>query len=181
MAGARGEQHVQGQGYHDDPRRYRQGGRHHWPKPCGRTLPARWSPRARSPQRSCPAEAARSKPSRQSASRRVCPGQTRRRAPSHAKREIALGLPLPDTSWMSDPWPRERFTGWMGWSRPWSGTFPGKVGLVHGVLVFEPAIRRRRKPGRPRQTRAKRLSQEGNDSSDTLLGLCGEASKIRNA
>ena len=26
----------------------------------------------------------------------------------------ALGLPLPDTSWMSDPWPRERFTGWMG-------------------------------------------------------------------
>lgn len=28
--------------------------------------------------------------------------------------EKALGLPLPDTSWMSDPWPRERFTGWMG-------------------------------------------------------------------
>ena len=26
----------------------------------------------------------------------------------------ALGLPLPDTSWMSEPWPRERFTGWMG-------------------------------------------------------------------
>jgi hypothetical protein len=26
----------------------------------------------------------------------------------------ALGLPLPDTSWMSDPWTRERFTGWMG-------------------------------------------------------------------
>jgi hypothetical protein len=23
-------------------------------------------------------------------------------------------LPMPDTSWMSDPWPRERFTGWMG-------------------------------------------------------------------
>jgi hypothetical protein len=26
--------------------------------------------------------------------------------------EEALGLPLPDTSWMDDPWPRERFTGW---------------------------------------------------------------------
>ena len=26
----------------------------------------------------------------------------------------ALGLPLPDTSWMSEPWPRERFTEWMG-------------------------------------------------------------------
>jgi len=26
----------------------------------------------------------------------------------------ALELPLPDTSWMTDPWPRERFTGWMG-------------------------------------------------------------------
>ena len=26
----------------------------------------------------------------------------------------ALRLPLPNTSWMSDPWPRERFTGWMG-------------------------------------------------------------------
>ena len=26
----------------------------------------------------------------------------------------ALGLPLPDTSWMSSAWPRERFTGWMG-------------------------------------------------------------------
>ena len=26
----------------------------------------------------------------------------------------ALGLPLPDTSWMDEPWPRERFTGWMG-------------------------------------------------------------------
>jgi hypothetical protein len=25
----------------------------------------------------------------------------------------ALGLPLPDTSWMSDPWPRTRFTGWL--------------------------------------------------------------------
>ena len=25
----------------------------------------------------------------------------------------ALGLPLPDTSWMDEPWPRERFTGWM--------------------------------------------------------------------
>jgi len=24
----------------------------------------------------------------------------------------ALGLPLPDTSWMDEPWPRERFTGW---------------------------------------------------------------------
>jgi hypothetical protein len=23
-------------------------------------------------------------------------------------------LPLPDTSWMDSPWPRERFTGWMG-------------------------------------------------------------------
>ena len=28
--------------------------------------------------------------------------------------ERALGLPLPDTSWMDEPWPRERFTGWMG-------------------------------------------------------------------
>ena len=26
----------------------------------------------------------------------------------------ALELPLPNTSWMSEPWPRERFTGWMG-------------------------------------------------------------------
>jgi hypothetical protein len=26
----------------------------------------------------------------------------------------ALGLPLPDTSWMSSPWTRQRFTGWMG-------------------------------------------------------------------
>jgi hypothetical protein len=27
----------------------------------------------------------------------------------------ALRLPLPDTPWMtSEPWPRERFTGWMG-------------------------------------------------------------------
>jgi hypothetical protein len=26
----------------------------------------------------------------------------------------ALRLPLPDTSWMDSPWPRERFTGWMG-------------------------------------------------------------------
>jgi hypothetical protein len=23
-------------------------------------------------------------------------------------------LPLPDTSWMDEPWPREKFTGWMG-------------------------------------------------------------------
>ena len=26
----------------------------------------------------------------------------------------ALLLPLPDTSWMSEPWTRERFMGWMG-------------------------------------------------------------------
>ena len=26
----------------------------------------------------------------------------------------ALELPLPDTSWMDEPWPREKFTGWMG-------------------------------------------------------------------
>jgi hypothetical protein len=26
--------------------------------------------------------------------------------------EVALRLPLPDTSWMDEPWPRERFTGW---------------------------------------------------------------------
>ena len=26
----------------------------------------------------------------------------------------ALELPFPNTSWMSEPWPRERFTGWMG-------------------------------------------------------------------
>ncbi len=26
----------------------------------------------------------------------------------------ALELPLPDTSWMTAPWSRERFTGWMG-------------------------------------------------------------------
>ena len=25
--------------------------------------------------------------------------------------EVALRLPLPDTSWMDEPWPRERFTG----------------------------------------------------------------------
>ena len=29
----------------------------------------------------------------------------------------ALGLPLPDTSWMDDPWPREKFTGWMSAGR----------------------------------------------------------------
>ena len=28
--------------------------------------------------------------------------------------EAALELPLPDTSWMDEPWSRERFTGWMG-------------------------------------------------------------------
>ena len=28
--------------------------------------------------------------------------------------EEALLLPLPDTSWMAEPWPRERFTGWTG-------------------------------------------------------------------
>jgi len=27
--------------------------------------------------------------------------------------EEALKLPLPDTSWMSDPWPRSKFTGWL--------------------------------------------------------------------
>ena len=27
--------------------------------------------------------------------------------------EEALNLPLPDTSWMSDPWPRSKFTGWL--------------------------------------------------------------------
>jgi len=27
--------------------------------------------------------------------------------------EAALGLPFPDTSWMSEPWPRTRFTGWL--------------------------------------------------------------------
>lgn len=26
--------------------------------------------------------------------------------------QICLGLPLPDTSWMDDPWPRERFMEW---------------------------------------------------------------------
>ena len=26
----------------------------------------------------------------------------------------ALALPVPDTSWMSNPWPRSKFTGWMG-------------------------------------------------------------------
>jgi hypothetical protein len=26
----------------------------------------------------------------------------------------ARELPLPDTSWVTDPWPRERFTEWMG-------------------------------------------------------------------
>ncbi len=28
--------------------------------------------------------------------------------------EEAPRLPLPDTSWMSEPWPREKFTEWMG-------------------------------------------------------------------
>ena len=27
--------------------------------------------------------------------------------------EAAERLPLPDTSWMDEPWPRERFMGWM--------------------------------------------------------------------
>ncbi len=26
----------------------------------------------------------------------------------------ALRLPLPDTSWLDEPWPRSKFTGWMG-------------------------------------------------------------------
>jgi hypothetical protein len=26
----------------------------------------------------------------------------------------ALELPVPNTSWMDEPWPREKFTGWMG-------------------------------------------------------------------
>jgi len=28
--------------------------------------------------------------------------------------EAARSLPVPDTSWMDEPWPRERFMGWMG-------------------------------------------------------------------
>jgi hypothetical protein len=28
--------------------------------------------------------------------------------------EAAGKLPLPDTSWMDEPWAREKFTGWMG-------------------------------------------------------------------
>jgi hypothetical protein len=28
--------------------------------------------------------------------------------------KLALELPLPDTSWMDEPWPRATFTGWMG-------------------------------------------------------------------
>jgi hypothetical protein len=28
--------------------------------------------------------------------------------------EAAARLPLPNTSWMDDPWPRTKFTGWMG-------------------------------------------------------------------
>ena len=28
--------------------------------------------------------------------------------------EEARGLPLPNTSWMDDPWPRTKFTAWMG-------------------------------------------------------------------
>jgi hypothetical protein len=27
--------------------------------------------------------------------------------------EQALALPLPDTSWMNDPWPRSKFTAWL--------------------------------------------------------------------
>jgi hypothetical protein len=30
----------------------------------------------------------------------------------------AQRLPLPDTSWMDDPWPRTKFTGWIGWGDP---------------------------------------------------------------
>ena len=52
-------------------------------------------------------------------------GELRWVARSGAVRHLALGkgwltvaeallLPLPDTSWMSDPWLRSRFTGWMG-------------------------------------------------------------------
>jgi hypothetical protein len=29
------------------------------------------------------------------------------------KVEEALNLPLPDTSWMSNPWPRSKFSGWL--------------------------------------------------------------------
>jgi hypothetical protein len=28
----------------------------------------------------------------------------------------ARKMPLPDTSWMADPWPRTKFAGWMGWA-----------------------------------------------------------------
>jgi hypothetical protein len=52
-------------------------------------------------------------------------GELRWVARSGKLRSMALGkgwltvseagrLPLPDTSWMSSAWPRERFTGWMG-------------------------------------------------------------------
>ena len=35
------------------------------------------------------------------------------RVPSVA---AALRLPEPDTSWMSNPWPRSRFYAWTGWT-----------------------------------------------------------------
>jgi hypothetical protein len=52
-------------------------------------------------------------------------GELRWVARSGKRREMALPdgwlavseagkLPLPDTSWMDDPWPRKKFTGWMG-------------------------------------------------------------------
>jgi hypothetical protein len=28
--------------------------------------------------------------------------------------EAARSLPLPDTSWMDEPWSRAKFTAWMG-------------------------------------------------------------------
>jgi len=45
----------------------------------------------------------------------------------------ARELPLPDTSWMTDPWPRERFTGWMG--LPSSGLSSATGVFSQGTLV----------------------------------------------
>ena len=42
----------------------------------------------------------------------------------------AQRLPLPDTSWMDDPWPREKFTGWLALPGCTKRTGPGSFMMV---------------------------------------------------
>lgn len=56
----------------------------------------------------------------------------------------AMGLPLPDTSWMSDPWGREKFYGWTGVSPdpmpgPPAGTPHHPIDLDYDLMEEEEA------------------------------------------